>query len=183
MSPHLLSVCHAARAKGFAIDRCGSETCSKDGSGTGARLSSGKSRAVRSSIRVAATSPRRRVRTSPTCTPRPERMSSLAASDTALNAAPDAADSVCAGPAAVSALALVLPLLPPDAWICAAATCRSWRAAVAAVPGRWAVLDFAAAPSVSATLRSPRFALVPAPSCGSCAWTRQRATPFGPARS
>ena len=74
--------------------------------------------------------------------PRPGGMLSPAASDTTPDAAPDAADSVCAGPAAASALTFVLPLLPPDAWICAAATCRAWRAAVAVAPGRWAVLDF-----------------------------------------
>ena len=39
-------------------------------------------------------------------------------------------------------LALLLPLLPPDAAQCVAATCRAWRAAAASAPERWRALDF-----------------------------------------
>jgi len=47
-----------------------------------------------------------------------------------------------AGPDAHRVLALLLPLLPPDAAQCVAATCRAWRAAAASAPERWRALDF-----------------------------------------
>ena len=53
-----------------------------------------------------------------------------------------AAPSAFTGPDAHRVIALVLPLLPPDARQCAAATCRTWRAALAGAPDRWKVLDF-----------------------------------------
>ena len=119
----------------LAIHRCGAKSCAWDGRKV---LVVGR----RESAAATSSSSSSRAGFAHLHAPRPKRMSSPAASDTTLDAASEAADSVCAGPAAASALPLVLPLLPPDAWICAAATCRSWRAAVAAVPGRWAVLDF-----------------------------------------